>query len=1155
MGELSFNFTLDQDGEEIPSIECPKCSKKECELLDSDTDLYKCNNCGNEFVPEIYRALNSVDEYLARAWQNFQERNFKRTIKDSTAAIYIDPENRKAYLMRGKAHGSRDEYKDAEKDFSEAIRIFPDYDVAFYERGQVRLHLNKYDEAIDDLTKSIGFDPDFSGTYVFRAISYFNKEDYINAIKDFSEAIKRAPDDVSALFQRGFSYSKIGELDKALIDFNKTIDLDSYNLSAYYRRGEVNEQKKNYKEAISDYKKFLELGGKNSDVAGDTVEKINRMKVELDPGDNEQLKIDDVQVDKIKEKTREGLGLVEQLAQMGLGGNSDEEKGKWVKIQQLFFLIGEGERLFEEGKYKDAQESFTKAIEFYPGEPTAYVKRSFTSYNLGDLNQSLDDLISAIDVEPYHTNLGLLGGAISLLIGNEDNALRYFVEGIHAQINEDFDRNILNKIIMKSNQSEIAIRGFASEIKIEGSEINKVLIRGVLNIIASHEPFFQEPENFENPVDLFSQAIQLDSDNASAYWCRGFVQKSYKRKIEDYTQAIRLKSDKGIYYFIRGYTRLLENDIEGFHKDIDKVIDMEPENTEPFEKYGLYLLHKDKNLTQAINVFSRGIEHNLNYPNLFYYRGLAYEKTGNNKSAISDFQNYIDLFKNGGEFNIEKVKERVDTIFKSGTPKRNTDSDYSHDAMTTNRFLAGLGPVAQYIHVEHADNEEKDKEEEVTKDDGDDNPISFSLTVESYENIGDREGNIDPEKSKIFQLRGIKNVQSENYEAAIENFTQAIHLDPENTDALLDRGGVYLGMKNLDSAIDDFSNLIRLKPKDPSLAYSALLTLFHEKQDWDGAIKAFTEFITVNPDMPDPYFYRGQFHRIKENWNAALMDFNKSIELDPEKASCYLQRGNVYENKGKIIAAISDYQMYLALGGNNNDDKSKIEIAILELQRKVSPAEGPVDKTALVTEVKKKELAEAHTKQGAQFQANNDLDSALKEYQIAINLAPNYDLPYKGCALIYINKQDWDKTISNLTEVIRVQPTDADAYYNRGVGYINTGKLDEAIKDYETAILHKPDYVDAHLNLVVGYMMKRDWDTALKYLPNILKLDPKNPKAYLYRANVFENRENYQEAIRDYEKYCELGGDPKCNSVDEIRKHIEDLKEEIGKNNLKIGSL
>ncbi len=51
-------------------------------------------------------------------------------------------------------------------------------------------------------------------------------------------------------------------------------------------------------------------------------------------------------------------------------------------------------------------------------------------------------------------------------------------------------------------------------------------------------------------------------------------------------------------------------------------------------------------------------------------------------------------------------------------------------------------------------------------------------------------------------------------------------------------------------------------------------------------------------------------------------------------------------------------------------------------------------------------------------------------------------------AAFLLDRADWDGAMADATEAIRLNPDDANAYYNRAVARENKGDVDEAIADY-----------------------------------------------------------------------------------------------------------
>jgi tetratricopeptide (TPR) repeat protein len=91
------------------------------------------------------------------------------------------------------------------------------------------------------------------------------------------------------------------------------------------------------------------------------------------------------------------------------------------------------------------------------------------------------------------------------------------------------------------------------------------------------------------------------------------------------------------------------------------------------------------------------------------------------------------------------------------------------------------------------------------------------------------------------------------------------------------------------------------------------------------------------------------------------------------------------------------------------------------------------------------------------------------------------------------------------TELIKENPKDATAYYNRGISYRETGKLDLAMADYTRAIELNPKYFEAYNNRGNLFMARRDNKRALQEFDAAIKINPKYAIAHNNRGEAFEN--------------------------------------------------
>jgi tetratricopeptide (TPR) repeat protein len=81
-----------------------------------------------------------------------------------------------------------------------------------------------------------------------------------------------------------------------------------------------------------------------------------------------------------------------------------------------------------------------------------------------------------------------------------------------------------------------------------------------------------------------------------------------------------------------------------------------------------------------------------------------------------------------------------------------------------------------------------------------------------------------------------------------------------------------------------------------------------------------------------------------------------------------------------------------------------------------------------------------------------DLDGALADYNMAVNLDPKNVEGYDYRADVWKSKGDINRALADYAKAIQVDPTYAAAYYSRGRIYESQGNIDKARSNYSTAI-------------------------------------------------------------------------------------------------------
>jgi tetratricopeptide (TPR) repeat protein len=114
-------------------------------------------------------------------------------------------------------------------------------------------------------------------------------------------------------------------------------------------------------------------------------------------------------------------------------------------------------------------------------------------------------------------------------------------------------------------------------------------------------------------------------------------------------------------------------------------------------------------------------------------------------------------------------------------------------------------------------------------------------------------------------------------------------------------------------------------------------------------------------------------------------------------------------------------------------------------------------------------------------------------------------------------------TVADFDKAIEINPSDADAYYNRGVAYGHKGQYDEAISDYTKAIEMNSRHADAYYNRGTAYGHKGQHDKAISDFTKAIEINPRYAEAYYKRGYSYGEKGQFDQAIADYSKAIEIG--------------------------------
>jgi tetratricopeptide (TPR) repeat protein len=164
---------------------------------------------------------------------------------------------------------------------------------------------------------------------------------------------------------------------------------------------------------------------------------------------------------------------------------------------------------------------------------------------------------------------------------------------------------------------------------------------------------------------------------------------------------------------------------------------------------------------------------------------------------------------------------------------------------------------------------------------------------------------------------GMEKHELEDYQGAIDDFTQSIRLDPDYAIAYYWRAAAKDALEDYQGAIDDFTQSIRLDP-DYAIAYYWRAAAKDALEDYQGAIDDFTQSIRLDPDDGYAYSCRADAKYKLEDYQGAIDDYTQRIKLDPDDGYVFYERADAKYKLGDYQGATDDYTQSIKLDPDDN---------------------------------------------------------------------------------------------------------------------------------------------------------------------------------------------------------------------------------------------
>jgi tetratricopeptide (TPR) repeat protein len=172
------------------------------------------------------------------------------------------------------------------------------------------------------------------------------------------------------------------------------------------------------------------------------------------------------------------------------------------------------------------------------------------------------------------------------------------------------------------------------------------------------------------------------------------------------------------------------------------------------------------------------------------------------------------------------------------------------------------------------------------------------------------------------------------------------------------------------------------------------------------------------------------------------------------------------------------------------------------------------------------------------------IDKAIKHYQEAVKLAPDFYPAHNNLGTLYLSQRNIDAAEAAFSEVIKLNSTDANAYFNLGNVFFLTQRYEDAERVLHEGLSRQSLSAFGHYLLGSVRVRRGRYPEAEPSLQRAIRLDPEMPNVRLELVNLYLVQQRKDDAIRELQAFVELfPDDPMLEKVEELLARLQEATE------------
>lgn len=326
-----------------------------------------------------------------------------------------------------------------------------------------------------------------------------------------------------------------------------------------------------------------------------------------------------------------------------------------------------------------------------------------------------------------------------------------------------------------------------------------------------------------------------------------------------------------------------------------------------------------------------------------------------------------------------------------------------------------------------------------------------------------------PEADSWFQ-RGNAHVAQQQWEPALDCYSEAARIDPSHADAHAYAGNVLRQLRRPEEAMAAYDRAIALRP-DYAEAHFNRGVLLQQAGKARAALESYDTALSINPAFVHAYFQRGMLQIDESNLSAAVTSFDAAIAISPAHAGAHAGRGLALAELGQPDAALASFDTAIQL----RPGFARVFSGRAQAQAKLgllAEARASHDQAVLLDP----RDAVIHFNRGCFLSDLKEWNGAVDSYRAAIALNPDYADAFCNLGHAQQEAGEGDAALASYSRALEIDPELSTVFNNRANLFRSRHQLADALLDYRRTTALEPNSSEAHYNIAQLALLLGDFE-------------------------------------------------------------------------------